>query len=78
MGKKTMSVKYGVRVPFEDQMLWIMEDSGLPFPHNQRVQLFDTRKAAEEAAQIWKTYTVEEYFDNESFDWDNLANNQKA
>jgi hypothetical protein len=73
-----MTVKYGIRVPFEETELWVMEDSGKPWPDNQRVQLFDTREAAETAAQIWKNYTVKEYFDNENFDWEYLANNQKA
>jgi hypothetical protein len=54
------------------------EDSGKPFPNNQRVQLFDNLEDAEAAAQIWKNYRVEEYYDIENFDWENLANNQKA
>jgi hypothetical protein len=73
-----MSVKYGVRIPFENDEIWVMEDSGLPFPNNQRIQLFDSREAAEEAGKIWKKYTVKEYFDSETFDWDQLANKQKA
>jgi hypothetical protein len=73
-----MTTKYGIRVPFEDKKLWVMEDTDLPFPDNQRVQLFDTKDEAEKHAQIWKTYTVEEYYDVENFDWENLANNQKA
>lgn len=73
-----MTIKYGIKVPFDNTEIWVMEDTGLPFPNNQRIQLFDTCEAAESAAQIWKTYTVKEYFDNDSFDWDNLANNQKA
>lgn len=66
-----MTVKYGIKVPFDDATLWVMTDK-------ESVLLFDTREDAEAAAQIWKTYTIEEYFDNENFDWDNLANNQKA
>ena len=73
-----MSVKYGIRVPFDGTEVWVMEDSGWPFPNNQRVQLFDNRDDAEAAAQIWKEYRVEEYYDIENFDWENLANNQKA
>jgi hypothetical protein len=73
-----MSIKYGIKVPFEETKLWVMEDSGKPWPDKQRIQLFDTREAAEAAAQIWKNYTVEEYFDNENFDWEHLAKNQQA
>ncbi len=73
-----MTVKYGILVPFDGDELWVLEDSGKPWPDNQRVQLFDTREAAEAAAQIWNTYTVKEYFDSETFDWDHLAKNQKA
>jgi hypothetical protein len=73
-----MTVKYGIRVPFDGDELWVMEDSGKPSPDNQRVQLFDTRDAAEAAAKIWNTYTVKEYFDSENFDWEHLAKNQQA
>ena len=73
-----MTVKYGILVPFLGDELWVMEDNGMPVPNNQRVQLFDTREAAEEAAKIWETYTVKEYFDSEDFDWEHLAKNQKA
>jgi hypothetical protein len=73
-----MSIKYGIKIPFDGSELWVMEDTGLPFPDNQRVQLFDTQEDAESAARIWKTYTIKEYFDNDNFDWDNLARNQKA
>ena len=73
-----MSVKYGIRVPFEEGEIWVMEDSGLPFPNNQRIQLFDSQEDAEAAARIWKNYRVEEYYNIENFDWENLANNQKA
>ena len=73
-----MSVKYGIRVPFDNGHLWVTEDSGRPAPNHLRVQLFDSREAAEAAAKIWKNYSVEEYFDIENFDWDNLANNQTS
>lgn len=73
-----MGVKYGIKVPFDDMKVWVMEDSGFPYPNNQRVQLFDTKAEAEDAAKIWKTYSIEEYYTNEDFDWENLANNQKA
>jgi hypothetical protein len=73
-----MGVKYGIKIPFDDTKVWVMEDSGLPFPNNQRVQLFDTKAEAEDAAKIWKNYSIEEHYTNEDFDWDNLANNQKA
>lgn len=73
-----MTVKYGIKIPFEDTELWVMEDTGLPLPDNQRVRLFDTRADAEAAAQIWKTYTIEKYQNNQDFDQNNLANSQKA
>jgi hypothetical protein len=73
-----MTVKYGIRVPVDGNELWVMEDNGMPFPNNQRVQLFDTREAAESAAQVWKIYTIKEYFDSENFDWEYLAKNQTS
>jgi hypothetical protein len=73
-----MSVKYGIKVPIDSFDVWVLEDSGKPFPNDKQVQLFESREAAEQAAQIWTTYTVKEYFDNDNFDWDNLANQQKA
>jgi hypothetical protein len=66
-----MTVKYGIKVPFDSTTLRVMT-------YKEGVLLVFTREDAEAAAQIWKTYTIEEHFDNENFDWDSLANNQKA
>lgn len=71
-----MTIKYGIKVPFDNEYIWVMERTEDPFPNNQRVQLFDTRSEAETAATIWKTYSIEEYFVSDDFDWDNLANKQ--
>jgi len=78
MGEQNMITKYGIRVLLDDKYIWVMEDSGLPFPDNQRVKLFDSQEAANAAAIAWKNYRVEEYHDISKFDWDSLANNQSA
>lgn len=70
MGNTTVNIKYGIKVPFEGSKLWTMEDSGNPWPDNLRPQLFDTREAAESAAQIWKTYSIEEYHNNNNVDYE--------
>jgi hypothetical protein len=69
-------MKYGIRVPFDGSELWVMQDTGEPWPNNQRVMLFDTVEAAEAAAQSWSNYTVAQYHDAENFDWENLAYQQ--
>lgn len=73
-----MTVKYGIQVPLAGAKLWVQEDSGKPFPDNTKVMLFDTRDAAEQVARAYKTYTIEEYHHIQDFDWENLAQKQKA
>ena len=73
-----MSVKYGIQVPFDGTELWVMEDSGKAFPDNLKVMLFDSYEAAKTVARAYETYSIKEYYDIEDFDWENLANNQKA
>lgn len=73
-----MSIKYGIKVPFDSTEVWVTEENGLLSPNTRIVKLFETREAAESAARIWKKYSVEEYFDHQSFDWENLAQKQTA
>lgn len=47
--------KFGIKVPFEESFLWVVSDS------NGEILLFDTKEEAEEAAKIWKKYTVERF-----------------
>lgn len=73
-----MNVKYGIRVPFNGVELWVQEDSGNPFPDNLKVMLFDNRDDAEEIAKMYDNYSIEEYYDIEKFDWEQLAYRQKG
>jgi len=46
--------KFGIRVPFEGSYLWVLSDK-------QEVLLYETKEEAEEAAKIWKEYTVQRF-----------------
>ena len=63
--------KYVVRVPFNWGDTWIRDE-------NKKVKLFETRNQAEVEAIRIEGSVVEEYYDIENFDWDNLSNSQQA
>ena len=62
---------YVVRVPFNWGDTWIRDE-------NQKIKLFETKTQAEVEANRIEGSVVDEHYDIENFDWDNLSNSQQA
>ena len=63
--------KYVVRVPFNWGNTWIVDE-------NKKIKLYATRKQAEQESIAIEGSIVEEHYDIENFDWENLSNSQQA
>lgn len=63
--------KYVVRVPFSWGDTWIRDE-------NKKIKLFETKKQAEQESNRIEGSVVEEHYDIENFDWENLSNSQQA